>query len=116
MQTELFKIGLVPVSLIDLLDIAAVTLIFYRAYLVIQGTTASRMLTGLIFILIVSVVVHALNMNGMIWLTDQIRQVHQASNGTYGGRRCTPSSPSAAGSPSGTTRWGCSWLAPASRV
>ncbi len=75
MQTELFKIGLIPVSFIDLLDIAAVTFIFYRAYLVIQGTTASRMLTGLIFILIVSVAVHALNLSGMIWLTDQIRTV-----------------------------------------
>jgi diadenylate cyclase len=75
MQNELFKIGLVSITLIDLLDIAAVTFIFYRAYLVIQGTTASRMLTGLIFILIVSVAVHALNMSGMIWLTNQVRTV-----------------------------------------
>jgi diadenylate cyclase len=75
MQNELFKIGLVSISLIDIFDIAAVTFIFYRAYLVIQGTTASRMLTGLIFILIVSVAVHALNMSGMIWLTNQVRTV-----------------------------------------
>lgn len=60
---------------IDLLDIAAVTIIFYRAYLVIQGTTASRMLMGLIFILILSIAVQALNMSGMIWLVDQIRTV-----------------------------------------
>jgi diadenylate cyclase len=75
MQDELFKIWIVPVTWIDLLDMAAVTIIFYRAYLVIQGTTASRMLLGLIFILIVSIGVQALNMNGMIWLVDQIRTV-----------------------------------------
>lgn len=75
MQDELFKIWIVPVTWIDLLDMAAVTIIFYRAYLVIQGTTASRMFLGLIFILIVSISVQALNMNGMIWLVDQIRTV-----------------------------------------
>ncbi len=75
MQDELFKIWIVPVTWIDLLDMAAVTIIFYRAYLVIQGTTASRMVLGLIFILIVSIAVQALNMIGMIWLVDQIRTV-----------------------------------------
>lgn len=60
---------------IDILDITAVTIIFYRAYLVIRGTTASRMLMGLILILIVSIAVQALNMSGMIWLVDQIRTV-----------------------------------------
>ncbi|KAB2878745.1 TIGR00159 family protein [bacterium] len=75
MQQELFKFWIVPVTWIDILDIAVVTIIFYRAYLVIQGTTASRMLMGLILILIVSIAVQALNMSGMIWLVDQIRTV-----------------------------------------
>ncbi len=75
MQDVLFKIWIVPVTWIDLMDMAAVTIIFYRAYLVIQGTTASRMFLGLIFILIVSISVQALNMSGMIWLVDQIRTV-----------------------------------------
>lgn len=75
MKEELFKIWLISVTPMDLLDMAAVTLIFYRAYLVIQGTTASRMLMGLVVILVLSVAVQALNMSGMIWLVDQIRTV-----------------------------------------
>ncbi|MBL7996644.1 TIGR00159 family protein [bacterium] len=75
MQEELFKFWIIPVTWIDILDITVVTVIFYRAYLVIQGTTASRMLMGLILILIVSIAVQALNMSGMIWLVDQIRTV-----------------------------------------
>ncbi|MBX7152730.1 diadenylate cyclase CdaA [bacterium] len=75
MQTELFKIWFVPVTVLDIFDILAVTVIFYKAYLVIQGTTASRMLMGLILILVLSVAVQALNMSGMIWLVDQIRTV-----------------------------------------
>ncbi len=75
MQQELFKIWVISITPIDLLDIAAVAFVFYRAYLVIQGTTASRMLMGLILILILSVAVQWFNMNGMIWLVDQIRTV-----------------------------------------
>jgi diadenylate cyclase len=75
MQEPLFTIWLLPVTPIDLLDMAAVTFIFYRAYLVIQGTTASRMLMGLIIILVVSVAVRAMNMSGMIWLVNQIQTV-----------------------------------------
>lgn len=75
MQTELFKIWFVPVTVLDIFDILAVTVIFYKAYSVIQGTTASRMLMGLILILVLSVAVQALNMSGMIWLVDQIRTV-----------------------------------------
>ncbi len=75
MKDGLFNIWLIPVTPMDLIDMAAVTFIFYRAYLVIQGTTASRMLSGLIIILFLSVAVQALNMSGMIWLVDQIRTV-----------------------------------------
>lgn len=75
MQTELFKIFFIPVTWLDILDILAVTLILYRAYLIIQGTTASRMLIGLIIILLLSFAVQALNMHGMMWLVDQIRTV-----------------------------------------
>jgi len=75
LQTEVFRILFLPVTSIDLLDILVVTLIFYRAYLVIQGTTASRMLIGLILILLASLAVRALHMDGMIWLVEQIQTV-----------------------------------------
>jgi diadenylate cyclase len=75
LQTEVFRILFLPVTVIDILDIIVVTLIFYRAYLVIQGTTASRMLIGLILILLASLAVRALHMDGMIWLVAQIQTV-----------------------------------------
>ncbi len=75
LQTEVFHILFLPVTVLDLLDVAAVSFVFYRAYRVIQGTTAARMLMGLILILVLSVLVRALHMDGMIWLVDQIQTV-----------------------------------------
>lgn len=75
MKEPLFYLFFVPVTWLDLLDIILVTWIFYRAYLIIQGTTASRMLIGLILILFLSLIVQIFNMEGMTWLVDQIRTV-----------------------------------------
>ena len=75
MQDPLFHIFFIPVSLFDIIDILLVTFILYRAYLIIQGTTASRMLIGLILILFLSMIVQMFNMEGMTWLVDQIRTV-----------------------------------------
>lgn len=75
MQDPLFHIFFVPVSPLDIIDIFLVTAILYRAYQIIQGTTASRMLIGLILILILSLIVQLFNMEGMMWLVDQIRTV-----------------------------------------
>ncbi len=73
MQDPLFNIFFIPVSFLDIIDIFLVTAILYRAYQIIQGTTASRMLIGLILIL--SLIVQLFNMEGMMWLVDQIRTV-----------------------------------------
>ncbi len=75
MQDPLFHIFFIPVSPLDIIDILLVTFILYRAYMIIQGTTASRMLLGLVLILVISLIVHLFSMEGMTWLVDQIRTV-----------------------------------------
>ncbi|MEM6633636.1 MAG: diadenylate cyclase CdaA [Bacteroidota bacterium] len=47
---ELFKIGFVPVRLIDMIDISIVTFIFYKIYDVLRGSLAWRGLGALIAI------------------------------------------------------------------
>ena len=49
---ELFKIGFLPVKLIDILDIGIVSLIFYVVYLRIKDTRAMQLFTGLLILLI----------------------------------------------------------------
>ena len=51
---ELFKIGFITVTLLDVIDILIVTYIFYKLYLVMRGTIASQIFVGLTFIIFVS--------------------------------------------------------------
>ena len=48
---ELFRIGFLSVTLVDLLDIALVSFIFYRLYLAMQGTIAIQIFAGLVLVL-----------------------------------------------------------------
>ena len=72
---ELFKIGCLTVSLIDVVDVLAVSFIFYKLYQALRGSRAAQMMVGLAVILMVSVIVQFLNMSGMAWLIENIRTV-----------------------------------------
>ena len=43
---ELFKVGFINVTLIDVIDILIVTYIFYKLYLVMRGTIAAQIFVG----------------------------------------------------------------------
>ncbi|MCX6640016.1 MAG: diadenylate cyclase CdaA [bacterium] len=72
---ELFRIGFLNFTVIDLLDILAVYLVFYQLYLIMKGTRASQMFAGLILIFIASFVVQLLGMQGMSWLIQSVTTV-----------------------------------------
>lgn len=74
---ELFKIGFLPVKLIDIIDIGIVALIFYVVYLRIKDTRAMQLITGLLILLVASFVAGWANLNalntlinffGSVWL------------------------------------------------
>ena len=74
---ELFKIGFLPVSFLDILDIGIVALIFYMFYLRIKDTRAMQLFTGLLILLVALLIagwvqlnaLHALiNFFGGVWL------------------------------------------------
>ena len=62
---ELFRIGFLSVTLVDLLDIALVSFIFYRLYLAMQGTIAIQIFAGLILVLGFSFLAQALDLKAM---------------------------------------------------
>ncbi len=71
----LFKIGFLSVTFIDVLDIALVAYIFYKVYEFLRGSMAARMLLGLLFIILISVVAEMLNMSGTIWIFSNLKTV-----------------------------------------
>ena len=74
---ELFKIGFIPVRMLDIIDIGIVTLIFYMVYLRIKDTRAMQLITGLLILLAASFVAGWAKLNalntlihffGSVWL------------------------------------------------
>lgn len=65
---ELFKIGFLSVSFLDIIDIALVTIVFYKIYTVIRDTIAAQIFFGLILVLILSFLAQTANLKALGWL------------------------------------------------
>ena len=72
---ELFKIGFVSVGLTDVVDIALVSIIFYRLYLAMRGTIAAQIFVGLVLILAFSFVAQAANLKAMGWILRTLTDI-----------------------------------------
>lgn len=72
---ELFKIGFITVSLIDIIDIIIVTYIFYKLYLVMRGTIASQIFLGLTLIIIASLIAQTFNMKSLGWIFSRLTDI-----------------------------------------
>lgn len=72
---EIFHIGFLSVGIIDLLDIFAVTVVFYQVYRIVRGTRATQMFAGLLILLAAGSVAQVIGMSGMTWLIQSIGAV-----------------------------------------
>jgi diadenylate cyclase len=72
---ELFRIGFLSVSLTDIIDIALVSLIFYRLYLAVRGTIAVQIFVGLVIILVFSFVAQASSLKAMTWILRTLTDI-----------------------------------------
>ncbi len=72
---ELFKIGFLTVTVVDLLDIALVSFIFYKLYTVMRGTVAAQIFVGLVLIMAFSFVAQAINFKAMNWILKTLTDI-----------------------------------------
>lgn len=72
---ELFRIGFLSVGVADLVDVALVSFIFYRLYLVMRGTIAAQIFVGLVLIVAFSFVAQAANLKAMSWLLRTLTDI-----------------------------------------
>ena len=72
---DLFTIGFIKVSLIDIIDILLVTWIFYKVYQYFKETRAGQMLIGLIILLIASFLFNAFGISATSWLINQFQTI-----------------------------------------
>ena len=70
-----FKIGFLRISLIDVVDVVAVSFIFYKLYLLMRRTRAVQMFVGLVLIFAVSFLAQSLNMQELSWIFRNLSTV-----------------------------------------
>ena len=71
----LIKLGFLPITIIDVLDILLVSFLFYQLYEFLKGSIAARMLLGLMVILVISLIGELLNMSALSWIMSNLRTV-----------------------------------------
>lgn len=72
---ELFKIGFLTIGVADIVDVALVSYIFYRLYLVMRGTIAAQIFVGLVLIIAFSFVAQAANLKAMSWILKTLTDI-----------------------------------------
>ncbi len=72
---ELFRIGFLAVTIADIVDIAIVSYILYRLYLVMRGTIAAQIFVGLVLIIAFSFVAQAANLRAMGWILKTLTDI-----------------------------------------
>jgi diadenylate cyclase len=75
LRLELFKIGFITITLIDVLDITIISYILYKLYFFIRGSRAAQMFIGLLLILVVSVIAQFLGLSGLNWIFENLRTI-----------------------------------------
>ncbi|MBI5726709.1 MAG: TIGR00159 family protein [Ignavibacteriales bacterium] len=65
---DLFSIGFLKITLIDLIDISVVAYILYKLYGALKGTVGSQILMGLLIVLLLSFISQMANLKALSWL------------------------------------------------
>jgi diadenylate cyclase len=72
---ELFRVGFLQVTLVDVLDVAAVGVLFYWLYRALSDTPAVQVLLGLALLLLLSVVVEVGKFAALGWIVQTVAGV-----------------------------------------
>lgn len=72
---DLFDIGFITVTFVDVIDIIIVGFIVYRLYTLLKGTIAAQIFIGLMIVLVLSFVSQAINLRALSWLLKLITDI-----------------------------------------
>ncbi|MGE5481241.1 MAG: diadenylate cyclase CdaA [Chloroflexota bacterium] len=74
-MTDIFRIGFLHISIIDVFDIALSSVLFYWVYRALKNTVALQILFGLVIIIGLSFITEAVNMRSMNWILRTISDI-----------------------------------------
>ncbi len=74
-RVELLNISFIVVHVSDVVDVLAVSFVLYSLYRIFRGTRAAQMLTGMLILILLTVVVRFTELQGMSWLLSNLSTV-----------------------------------------
>jgi diadenylate cyclase len=72
---ELFHIGFLKFTVVDLIDVAVVAFLFYRVLILMKGTRSAQIVLGLFLLFAVSFLAFWFRLEGLKWLITNIATV-----------------------------------------
>ena len=72
---EIFRIGFLAVTWMDVVDVLLVTFLFYRLYVAMRGTIAAQIFLGLLLVIAGSLVARAADMKALSWLLKTLTDI-----------------------------------------
>ncbi len=74
-MVELFKIGFLSITLIDILDIAIVAVLFFWLYKALRNTVAIQILMGLVILISLAFITEAIHLKAINWILRTISDI-----------------------------------------
>ncbi len=72
---EIFHIGFLNITWMDILDVVLVAFLFYRLYVAMRGTIAAQIFLGLLLVIAGSLVARAADMKALSWLLKTLTDI-----------------------------------------
>jgi diadenylate cyclase len=72
---EVFHIGFIQVTWLDLIDVGLVTFLFFRLYVAMRGTIAAQVFLGLVLVIVASLVARAIDMKALSWILKTLTDI-----------------------------------------
>ena len=72
---ELFRLGFINITLIDIIDVVLVTILFFWFYKSLKNTVAVQILFGLVILIAISFITEALNLKAINWIFKTISSI-----------------------------------------
>ena len=72
---DVFRIGFITVTWIDIIDVLLVSFLFYRIYVAMRGTIAEQVFLGLMLVIVGSIVARAVDMKALSWILKTLTDI-----------------------------------------
>jgi len=72
---EIFRIGFLTITWIDVVDVILVTYLFYRLYVAMRGTIAAQIFLGLVMVIAGSLIARVADMKALSWILKTLTDI-----------------------------------------